>query len=126
MRDALESAGATRHHRLRAETLTALVAHLSGPPKAETVRDALEAVQAIDGEPSRTKELGALALPLTCLQLADLFRVWHGTIHRLAARTRRDLLAEIRALGQVIATMGRTEAMAGVARALQDVGRWWP
>ena len=52
--------------------------------------------------------------------------LWRDTLHALATRTRRDLLSDLKALIAVISKLGGAEAVAETARAIQDVGGWWP
>ena len=47
-------------------------------------------------------------------------------MHGLAARTRRELLADLRELAPVIAVLGGAGVVAGTLSAIQNVGRWWP
>jgi hypothetical protein len=74
----------------------------------------------------RSKALAALACYLPQLPRATLLSLWQETLHVLAARTRPNLLADIRALIPVILALGGEEAISGVFCAIQDVGRWWP
>ncbi|HEY77350.1 MAG TPA: hypothetical protein G4O00_14430, partial [Thermoflexia bacterium] len=55
-----------------------------------------------------------------------LYPLWCETLHVLAARTRRDLLADLRALSPLIAALGGKEAIEETFHAIRDVGHWWP
>jgi hypothetical protein len=51
------------------------------------------------------------------------------TLPALAARTRRDLLADLRSLAPVLAALAGPNAsteLREIARAISDVARWWP
>jgi len=68
----------------------------------------------------------ALALRLAELPRPDLYPLWDETLPLLARRTRRNLLADLRALVPVIHALGGDEAIAETFRAIQDTARWWP
>jgi len=114
-------------------------------PEAEreqALREALAAAREIEGKWSRAEALAGLAphLPEALLRealaglaphLAALFRsglylLWQEMLPLLARRTRRDLLADLRALSPVVAALGGAEAVEETFLAIQDVGRWWP
>jgi hypothetical protein len=52
--------------------------------------------------------------------------MWQETLPVLARRTRRDLLADLRALVPVIVALGESDAIAATFRAIQDVAARWP
>jgi hypothetical protein len=74
----------------------------------------------------RASALAALAPRLKELPLRDMYEVWADTLHILAARTRQDLVQDLRALLPAIMNMGGIAAIAATGRAIQDVARWWP
>lgn len=74
----------------------------------------------------RVKALAELTAHLTELPLTTVVPLWHGMLHLLAGRTRRNLLSDIRTVEPIIAALGGEEAVAETFRAIQDVGRWWP
>jgi len=86
----------------------------------------LTLARGIQWEDARAEVLTKLASCLVEFPRPILYSLWCGTPAILARRARRDLLADLRALGPVIATLGGAEAVAGTFRAIQDVGRWWP
>ncbi len=49
---------------------------------------------------------------------------WPETLRLLAARTRKDLLSDLRALEPVLFALGGEETVAETFRAIQHVGRW--
>ena len=87
--------------------------------------DELGRTWALD-ENDRIVLLAALAPHLIKLPQNTLYLAWCDTIHVLAARTRRDLLADWGALKPVLVALGGPAAIAGISCAIQDVGRWWP
>ena len=62
-------------------------------------------------------------LPSSCRM--DLYRVWDQMIHRLAAGKRDYLLMHLYQ-SSVLFALGGAEAISEAARAIRDVGRWWP
>ncbi len=90
--------------------------------------DALAAAKSIQSdqpESSRAKALNALALPLLEMPTTQLFHLWQQTLHQLSLRTRRDLLTDIEKLVPIIFALGGEATIASVARAIQNVARWW-
>jgi hypothetical protein len=63
---------------------------------------------------------------LAQLPCQHLYPPWQETLPILAIRTRKDLLADLRALSPIIAALGGAEAVVETFHAIQDVGRWWP
>ena len=90
------------------------------------LREALTVAREIKNEGRRAEVLAGLAPHLAQLPCQDLYPLWQETLPILAARTRQHLLADLRALSPVIATLGGARAVAETFHAIQDVGRWWP
>ncbi len=88
--------------------------------------EALAAARAIQDQSNRADALSALADKLSKMQPGELFPLWQNTLHSLSLRTRSILLRDIAALAPVIYALGDRAAVAEVARAIQDVARWWP
>ena len=88
--------------------------------------EALAVARGIEDAWFRSKALGELAPRLAERACSTLHLLWCGALPILAARTREDLLLDIRGLSPVIATLGGAEALNEIARAIQDVARWWP
>ncbi len=107
----------------RARALAALALHLAelGYPQ-----EALAAAREIGDADDRARALAALAPHLAALPRPALSPLWDETLPRLARRTRRDVLADLRALAPVLFALGGAEAVQETFRAIQDVGRWWP
>ncbi len=120
--EALAAAREIGNAKHRARALAGLAPHL---PEA-LLAEALAAAREIEREDRRAEALAGLAPHLARLPREQLSPLWRETLHILAARTRQDLLADLRALGPVVAALGGAEAVAGTFRAIQDVGRWWP
>ena len=116
--EALEVALAIRGKKERAEALAALAPYL--PAKL------LARVRTIEDADDRMITLAGLAHQLIALQPATLYPLCQEALRTLAMRTRRDFLADIRALAPVIHKLGGEQAIAETFRAIQDVGRWWP
>ena len=70
--------------------------------------------------------LAALAPQLAKLTSTTLSPLWSRTLRLLATRTRRDLLRDLITLLPLLTALGGAEAVAEIARAIRDVGRWWP
>jgi hypothetical protein len=123
---ALEAAREIGSESGRAAALTALVPRFTTPERDQVLSEALAAARAIDDERSRAAALAALVPHLARLPCQALYPLWKTTLHHSATRPRKDLLADLRALLPVIATLGGEEAVVETFRAIQDVGRWWP
>jgi len=70
--------------------------------------------------------LAALAPRLAGLPRAEQYALWRETLPVLAVRRRSDLLRDLGALKDVILALGTEKALEETARAILDVGRWWP
>src|SRR5262245_57338710 len=120
--DALAAAQVLEHEFIWARVLVALAPHL---PKA-VLGDALAAAQELEHESSRAEVLSALSPRLMTLSHSSLHVLWSETLHALALRSRRHLMADLQALAPVMLALGGTQVLAEVAQAIHDVGRWWP
>ena len=54
------------------------------------------------------------------------FCFWKESLRILAYRDRKKLLGDISELSSVLIALGGSEALAQIARAIQEVGRQWP
>jgi len=86
----------------------------------------LAAARAIGNEDDQAEVLADLVSHLAQLPRPHLYSLWQETLPILATRTRKDILADLRALEPVIAALGGAEAVVETFHAIQDVGRWWP
>ena len=120
---ALAATNAIEDEHDRADVLNTLASKL--PP--ELLPQALTIASAIQSEQGRrVQALIALASKQSKMQTGELFPFLQKTLHSLSFQTRRDFLHDIPALASVICALGDRAAVAEVARAIQDVGRWWP
>jgi hypothetical protein len=123
--EALSAARAIRDEQARAAALIPLAPHLP----AGLLSEALNAARAIGDVGYRSRALAALVLRLVVLPSQDLRPLWAQTLPCLAARTRRDLLTDLRSLTPVLLALARRNAsteLREVAQAITDVARWWP
>ena len=149
--EALETARAIPDASDRAKVLSSLA-----PQLPELFPEALETARAIEAEFNRATILSSLApqLPETLLleslnaareirelyyranafsciagelkRLPANFSLWQEIIHTLVCRGRKDFLEDLAKLVPVIITLGGSESLPEIARAIQDVGRQWP
>ena len=124
--EALVAAWAIENKGALAAALTGLAPYLPETERVEVLREALAAARAIEGESWRAEALAGLASHLARLPRQCLYPLWQETLPILTARTRKNLLADLRALSPVIAALGGAEAVEETFHAIQDVGRWWP
>ncbi len=119
LRAALQAAAGIADDGSRAEALAPLAPHL--PP--DLLRAALQAAAGIADDGYRAEALAALAPHLP----PDLLRAqWPQTLRLLARRERSTLLSDLKALSAWLETLGDEEESREIARAILDVGRWWP
>ncbi len=118
--EALAAAREIQDEYSRADALSALAEKLP-----EVLSEALATAKSIQNEYSSANVLRALALGLSQTPSATLFPLWRDILHELSLRTRPKLLQDIKALFPVIFALGGEAATAEVARAIEDVGRWW-
>jgi hypothetical protein len=91
--------------------------------------EALDAARSLGDEWTRSRALASLAPCLAALPLRDLSTLWTQTLPVLAARTRRSLIADFHNLVPVLAALAGPNApteLRELARAIQEVARWWP
>ncbi|MFN6570731.1 NB-ARC domain-containing protein [Dendronalium sp. ChiSLP03b] len=119
--EALAAAKQIQNESNRAHVLSALTEKL--PP--DLLPEALAAAKQIQNESDRAHVLSALAFGLSQIPSAELFPLWQDTLDKLSLHTRPDLLQDIKALFPVIFALGGEAATAEIARAIQDVTRWW-
>ena len=105
----------------RAQVLVALVQRLP-----ELLPEALATTREIKDAYDYALALVALAPLLAELPRPALYPIWDETLPVLARRKRPNLLAALQALAKVIYALGGAKAVAETARAIQDVGHWWP
>jgi len=116
---------------MRVEIQAKLVPYLPEPQRTEVLQEALAAARAIENRwgravPSRAEVLSWLAPYLAHLSTTTSFPLWCETLHVLAVRSRRDLLADMSALIPLIEALEGKEALVATAQAIIEVGKWFP
>lgn len=113
------------YHRTRA--LCGLTFFVQGAERLRLLREALEIIWNIDNpHGDRDFVMKEVIEPLRLTPRPELYPLWEETVHVLAARTRQNLLTDLRVLIPVIHCLGGTEALEEMADAILDVRRWWP
>lgn len=114
----------------RARALAALAPRLPPERQEQALHEALAAAREIRDEDARARAcaraLASMASHLAAFPRPALYPLWDETLRALARRTRRDLLADLRALMPLILRLGGPQAIAETFRAVRDVARWWP
>ena len=112
------------------EALAALAPRLPPERQEQALHEALAAAREIRDEDARARAcaraLASMASHLAAFPRPALYPLWDETLRALARRTRRDLLADLRALMPLILRLGGPQAIAETFRAVRDVARWWP
>jgi len=86
----------------------------------------LELALNIADQGARDVALSAISTQLAHLKAPDAYRLWSRALHRSAEVSRADLLANLVALMPVTIYLGGAETVSEIARAIHDVGEWWP
>lgn len=123
--EALATARTIQMEEGQAEALVELAPYLPDTIKGEVLGETLAIVQTIPDKQSRTEMLNILAPYIAEVNPVTLYSLWFSTLHTLARRSRKDLLADFGALTPVIVSLGGGEALEEIACAIQDIGRWW-
>ncbi|WP_292776903.1 NB-ARC domain-containing protein [Nostoc sp. NMS9] len=118
--EALTAARAIQDKEDRADALCILTDKLPA-----LLPEALAAAKAIQNENYFVSALRALAFGLSQMPSAELFPLWQDILHQLSLSTRLQLLQGIKALFPAIFVLGGQAARTEIARAIQDVARWW-
>jgi hypothetical protein len=74
----------------------------------------------------RREAMRAIAEALALLPPDVLRLLWRDWLREGAPRKRPELCRDLAAMIPVVAVLGGPEAVMGLARAVRDVGRWWP
>ena len=109
----------------QAQALAELAPYLPENIKCEVLSETLAIVQKISDKQSRAGILNILAPYIAEVNPTNLYSLWCSTLHTLARRSRKDLLADISALTPVIVSLGGGEALEEISYAIQDIGQWW-
>ncbi|HEX2184558.1 MAG TPA: hypothetical protein VHN78_03515, partial [Chloroflexota bacterium] len=117
----------------RAVSLARLAPAIPGSGRGRTLETALAAARAVHDRPSRLKALatvaGALPAARRARVLAEALDAAAGSRDQAGGppvRRRSDILADVRALGPSIASLGGAPAIGAVLQAILDVEAWWP
>ena len=124
--ESLDEAKKIENNNLKLKALIEIAPNISEPHKTNILKEALEITRDLNDENLRGKALSDISLDLAGLPPSVLYPLWQETLHVLAQRTRSDLLSDLCALTPVILALGGPEALEETARAIVDVGRWWP
>ncbi|MBC7242642.1 MAG: hypothetical protein H5T60_09380, partial [Anaerolineae bacterium] len=126
LQEALAAARQIEDEDARADALADLAPLLPPDLRTQALQETLAAARQIEDEDDRARALADLASGLAGLPRAELYALWRETLRVLAARRRRSLLSDLGALKEVILALGTEKALEETARAILDVGRWWP
>ena len=110
----------------RARVLFALRPAAAEPLAREMLGEAIEAVNLIEFEEPRAETFEGAVSQLLELPAAELLGVWQRIFASLDRYARADVLGGVAVLAPALAKLGGPEAVHESARALQDVGAWWP
>jgi len=124
LREALAMALAIENDIDRAKVLQALSPQLAALPQSDLAEIWIKSLPINATNDSRKKDETRQKSELPSGHLRGQGA---NMLHILVmGRTRRHLLSDLRALEPVIAALGKVEGVIETARAIQDVGRWWP
>jgi hypothetical protein len=119
-------AGARSDPKQRFDTLAALLPRRSDGHRADALIELLRTARDIDAFSDRRDRLQQIAPGLAALPRERLVQLWHERISELSAQRREHLLADLAGLAPIVAALGGPAAMQGAARAVLQVGAWWP
>jgi hypothetical protein len=124
----LRAARLSRDRASAARALLEFERDLSAPLLAEALESVCSSVGALGGKAQRVDLLTKLAEPLASLAPDVLAPIWSRALRKLGttANERRQLLAEIEALIPILAALGGQAGLREAARAIRDVGAWFP
>lgn len=127
--EALVVAQTIEDKKYRGKALTGLASKVPEKERKQILQNALMIAWETEDVKDRTTLLSGLAPHMAAWVIRDRASVndtWVPMIHFLAARTRRNLFSDLRALAPIIEAFGGSESIAETFLAIQDVGRWWP
>lgn len=124
--DILSPAHAIKNPFWRARALIRIAA-IKEWQQDQLLPEALAAARQIKSMDEYREIITSLSLHLAKWPSSRLYEIWREIFTRGASsRKRRDLVPNLYCLTPVVATLGGTEALAGVFQAIMDVRRWWP
>jgi hypothetical protein len=125
--EALRSARQAAHPRERLDAALELLQVVDESQRYEVIErclhDAVAAAAEFGGLESPPAQLVTHMRALTHDQAWEL---WRSTSRTVGAETRQATLRQVAVLGEVVCRAGGTAALAETARAVNDVGGWWP
>ena len=104
------------------EVLTCLAPYLSG----EMLIEAFTMASEIEKPNERFAPLAALSSQLAQLPPLTVHQLWSQALHRSAARSRTNLLSDLRAFAPFIDLLGGAEVTNENVSYIYDVGQCWP
>lgn len=123
---ALEVCGQIEDEYTRGINFAKIAFRLSEQKKSGVLKKAINTISEIEDEDLREQGLVEIVPYLLELKPSNLHSIWSEMLHTSSQKTRSGLLSDIGALVPIILALGGEEALLETARAIQDVGRWWP
>ena len=108
--------------RKNAEWLSAVTGRLTD----EMLREALSVAYEIGGALFQAELMAQHSDVFARLELTALYTAWTDVLRGMASLNRQTFLRNLRDLGPIVVALGGRNAIEGVLRAVEDVGRWWP
>lgn len=106
--------------------LAGLIPYLPEDKRGEVLKKALVGVQAVSNTDKLPTVMAKLNPFVDTLQTTELHPCLCEMLQGLAFCPREKLLTTLRTFSPVIVALGGSEGAAETARAILDVGRWWP
>jgi hypothetical protein len=123
---ALEVCGQIEDEYTRGINFAKIASRLSEQKKSGVLKKAINTISEIEDEDLREQGLVEIVPYLLELKPSNLHSMWSEMLHTSSQKTRSGLLSDIGALVPIILALGGEEALLETARAIEDVGRWWP
>ncbi len=120
-REALGIARAVPFEEPRAEATAALLARLAELGTPDTAAGLLQLASSLEPRESRSQALAALVGRVAALPRDRLYPLWRATLHVGAARSRTDMLADLRDLVPLVLALDSVEAPSAIARVVLDL-----
>lgn len=91
----------------------------------ETLREAFYAACGEVDTETRQRDLASCVLPLLEMRCSLQYLLWKDFLHFSEIRTRSEFLGDLAAVLPLATILGFEDALSEIARAVQDVGKWW-
>jgi len=111
---------------VQVSVLTALALAVPAAQRAGFTVLATTAAAELHDAGARGRLFGLLTPAITALPPEQLQPLWTEVMHRIALRTRSDLLADLAALAPVAAALAGADVVSNACAAISDVSKWWP